>query len=427
MCGLVGLAGWIGKKEKSAFEQMLVVDIIRGKDSTGVAFVSAATKEKPVVSVLKRAMNAIDFMDMKAFGKEMVWASCLLMGHNRWATKGIVNNTNAHPFEFDKVVGCHNGTLRSTWNLEGDKDFEVDSEVLYNHINEKGIDDAYSKMNGAAALTFWCKENDTLNLICNDERPLWYAFTEDRKTLVYASEWWMIEGICERNGIKIKDVYECKSHHLYTFKVPRTTIEKDAKPFEDISVRELTPYVTPTYNKGGGTNLAPFRKGSIKNDEETFNLLGKKVKFNVDLLSEYGVQATLDGSLADSPTIGIRIFISSANKLFKQLTNSLNVWEGVVDRRACYGSEYFLIISESTLIDTGEESSTFVTTTLDGQDEIQAKEDFLSQGCAWCGEVEKVENYDKIHKMTDGQYVGESCGCLEDSQLRQYGYMFGIH
>ena len=53
MCGLVGVLGNITHKEEKAFHELLIVDVLRGKHSTGVAMVSAGGG----VDVFKKAVN----------------------------------------------------------------------------------------------------------------------------------------------------------------------------------------------------------------------------------------------------------------------------------------------------------------------------------------------------------------------------------
>jgi predicted glutamine amidotransferase len=58
------------------------------------------------------------------------------IGHNRLATRGVVNPFNAHPFQFGHITGAHNGTLETSckWKLRrlgiGEK-FDVDSQALF--------------------------------------------------------------------------------------------------------------------------------------------------------------------------------------------------------------------------------------------------------------------------------------------------------
>ncbi|MSE24831.1 hypothetical protein GKC32_10305, partial [Lactobacillus curvatus] len=80
---------------------------------------------------------------------EMMRASlCVLMGHNRWATKGKINERNAHPFEHDHIIGAHNGTLRNQHLLPNHLDFEVDSDNIFHAMSTIGVDATIAKTSG---------------------------------------------------------------------------------------------------------------------------------------------------------------------------------------------------------------------------------------------------------------------------------------
>jgi len=113
MCGIVGCAGTINKAAKDALAELLVIDSIRGAHSVGLAGVRVSDE----VNVHKKAMLPHDYLQTKGYQDMMLPIQKILIGHNRWATKGLVNNTNAHPFEFDGVVGVHNGTIRKPYLL----------------------------------------------------------------------------------------------------------------------------------------------------------------------------------------------------------------------------------------------------------------------------------------------------------------------
>jgi glucosamine 6-phosphate synthetase-like amidotransferase/phosphosugar isomerase protein len=119
--------------------------------------------------------------------------SCAFLGHNRKATRGLVNDYNAHPFQIDHIVGCHNGTLygSSQDRLEkelGEK-FPVDSMALIAGIAAFGVEKTITDLEGAWALTWVDLKEGSLNFLRNKDRPLWYAVAEDNKFIFWASEW----------------------------------------------------------------------------------------------------------------------------------------------------------------------------------------------------------------------------------------------
>ena len=84
MCGLVGVAGNLFKKDTDAFTQMLYVDVLRGDHSTGVA----SADSKGAVRLLKAAGPAYELMDRKGYDSVVTMAQRVIIGHNRYGTMG---------------------------------------------------------------------------------------------------------------------------------------------------------------------------------------------------------------------------------------------------------------------------------------------------------------------------------------------------
>lgn len=199
MCGLVGMAGKINMFDKDMFKYMLWFDAIkRGMHGTGIIAAEYSKERYNVNSVkivgppdnLFQAENKIINEDGRLKGIDL----CAVLGHNRKATSGVINTSNAHPFNFSGLMGMHNGTLPD-WairDLPGYKDFEVDSAVLYNNINEKGPD-VLNEVDGAMALTWYDTEKNEVYLYHNKQRPLYIAKHKVRDVIYWASEPWMIE------------------------------------------------------------------------------------------------------------------------------------------------------------------------------------------------------------------------------------------
>lgn len=146
-------------------------------------------------------------MDKKSFDKCFIGANRAIIGHNRYATTGGVSKASAHPFEFPTLVGVHNGTLNSKYKYDDTNLYTVDSQAFYHQVDKTGIRDAVGKTTGAYCFVWWDKEEETINFLRNKERPLWMVYTVDGKTLFWASELWMLEGILGRNGIACEEAY----------------------------------------------------------------------------------------------------------------------------------------------------------------------------------------------------------------------------
>lgn len=217
MCGIVAVFGDITIKTEQVFKQMLILDSLRGLDSTGVASVD----KNGDIEVVKEVGNPFYLLDSPRFEKMMRGGHSFLLGHNRAATIGKVSRANAHPFEIDgTVVGAHNGSLTNKFDLPNHAKYDTDSEAIFANIENQGAEKTIPMLSGAWSLVWYDNQEETLNLIRNEERPMCCAFSEDLKTLFMASEAWMISVACSRNGVKISKIFETEPDNLYTFNKP---------------------------------------------------------------------------------------------------------------------------------------------------------------------------------------------------------------
>ena len=140
------MVGKIAAAERTAFTELLYLDAVRGWDSTGVFNV----KPDGSTMMFKQASVPTEFLQRTGAKNVIEKAGVFaLVGHNRAATKGLVNDDNAHPFQHDDVIGVHNGTLRTTYQLPNSSKFTVDSDNLYYAMTQEGIDTLIPKVNGA--------------------------------------------------------------------------------------------------------------------------------------------------------------------------------------------------------------------------------------------------------------------------------------
>jgi glucosamine--fructose-6-phosphate aminotransferase (isomerizing) len=107
MCGIIGI---IGKGDVAPF----LVDALRrleyrGYDSAGIATLIGGRIER------RRAEGKLD--NLVARLAEQPVEGRIGIGHTRWATHGVPNETNAHPVGTDRVVIVHNGIIENFQEL----------------------------------------------------------------------------------------------------------------------------------------------------------------------------------------------------------------------------------------------------------------------------------------------------------------------
>jgi predicted glutamine amidotransferase len=209
MCGVVGIAGNLFAREELTMKRLLLLDSLRGMDSTGIAAVRMGGAK---IVVAKKATHCFNLFDTKSFNEALQGTSSMaFIGHNRSATVGGVKDVNAHPFQIDHITGVHNGTLedRDKTMLEdivGEK-FNTDSEALFAAIAKVGAKEVIPKLQkgrdslkGAWSLVWWDSNSKTLNFLRNEHRPMWYCYSEDFKLVFWASEFWMLDAALQRAG-----------------------------------------------------------------------------------------------------------------------------------------------------------------------------------------------------------------------------------
>lgn len=252
MCGIVGVFGQIGVKEETIFKQMLEVDSLRGRHSTGVVKVTA----DGTVSTKKKAVDGMDFVKL-----EGAWITQgnnkALIGHNRWATKGAVNDVNAHPFTHGHVHGVHNGTLTSQYGLKDYTKFQVDSDNIFYNIEAEGVETTVTKLRGAFAIAMYDEKEQKVNIFRNSERELAMAIMNDGKTIMIASEFMMLEWVLLRNGFFPDDyklVELIDTYKLITLEPLAKSKKGGYRPIshtvETKKLEKPKVYVAPTTSRG---------------------------------------------------------------------------------------------------------------------------------------------------------------------------------
>lgn len=243
MCGIVGVARWeswgISYKDKEIFENLLVADSLRGTHGTGAMIIRADGADRS----LKIGAGPYALMDSNAYKEFLTptrpkgesWkqqeSDIFMIGHNRYKTTGNATTEHAHPHRVGNILLVHNGTLTAYCELPRFKKFDVDSHALANGIDELGIEEAISKAHGAYSIIYWNIKEKTLNVLRNDKRPLYTAYDEWNKRVMWASEKLMLEWIIERLDIgqykeHRPEVVSVETDTLYTYTLDGPIPEK---------------------------------------------------------------------------------------------------------------------------------------------------------------------------------------------------------
>lgn len=254
---MCGLAGFNGPNKPDYLKLKILGDLnkSRGKHSCGVAnrnlLVKGADKHKLFVDLINDKVN----LNKIESGTTLI--------HTRHATKGEINEVNAHPYKIrlkdkDPLMFTHNGTLieleklGEKYNLIPDK-FATDSLMLGTIIANSGID-VFADYYGAAACAFYkinepeilylwkgaSKEYDYYKNI-QEERPLHYVIHDEG--MYYSSERDPLLYISAPNP----EIYAVPHNTLLTFKNGKL-IHKQTFERKDAYQKETKPFSVTTSN-----------------------------------------------------------------------------------------------------------------------------------------------------------------------------------
>lgn len=190
MCGIIGFSGSENNAKDAILTGLKNLEY-RGYDSAGIAISKDGYmklfKSKGKISKLEESLKNIDTKSNTG------------IGHTRWATHGIPNETNAHPHKVGKVTLVHNGIIENYQTLkeflvkQGVKfNTQTDSEVACAYINymyeKEENKDEKARFN---AIINACKEfrgSYAFGIIFDDEQDTIYATRKDSPLIIGVGE-----------------------------------------------------------------------------------------------------------------------------------------------------------------------------------------------------------------------------------------------
>lgn len=257
MCGIFGavaLDGTLSYAQSNFLKAATITGQLRGEDGTG--WITQAPNSD--IRVFKRALCGNDFL-LSLQGQQaagLAIRSRLVIGHNRKTTSGRDVDMDCHPYEYDNVVGVHNGGIPygALNRLDGTKNTiaDVDSAKLYAALNEvEDPIDVLKKIHlGSYALAWVDKRTDELLIARNKDRPMWASSGDEG--LYFASEPGMLFWLMSRYGLDAKDssIYEIQPEHLYRVSLDDpTSVRRTA--YEAKAPAHTKSHTTRHYPSGG--------------------------------------------------------------------------------------------------------------------------------------------------------------------------------
>lgn len=391
---------------------MFIMDSVRGMDSCGLTLVS---QTGGVVDTHKEAVLPHTFVKDRRYKNLMGYASKVIIGHNRWATAGVINSKNAHPFTVGNITGQHNGTLLGQYLLPDSSLFEVDSENIIHSIDKLGITETWKLVDGAAALMWWDDEAETFNMLRNDERELYFCYSKDLKTMYAASEEFMLKAALVRNKLPHHDIEKLPTDTLYSFKV--NSKAKIPQDYVKCTTRKLTPlplgssHYYNSYGKWWDARDVDYSSGNTSAMYESKPMIGDKIDFMVssivttstgeiykvkdnDSLESYVIETykkPLDLKIGDCRTSRISYFYSGDGFL-----SSHDVAED---------SKYIMEVDD---IEFDEPQYPANCSDYDGVDTPVYRTD-----CSWCSSP--IQKGDDVVITEEGEIFCETCASSSDT------------
>lgn len=221
MCGIVGFINTYqsgASLEGEIMRDLVTAGTVRGHDGTGIFLSQAKTPHQ--VTYMKKPVTGAALLEGKSEWIKLCRDSRFLVGHNRAATSGSLDEESTHPFVFDNLVGVHNGTITAWRGIFKGVKAEMDSAALYESLD--GLDNDSETVtkflatlgSEAYALVWYDMRSKRLCFARNRQRPLHFAQTFSNT--FFASEPDMLTWVLGRRSAKILRTSSLEVHTLLT-------------------------------------------------------------------------------------------------------------------------------------------------------------------------------------------------------------------
>jgi len=267
----------IQREDLAIIKQLGIVSQLRGLDGSGI-YQTRTTKYNaysPNYDLLFKTYSPFSSILDESSGHNGKYKELLnsvmvdvVIGHVRASTQGVISDQNAHPFEFDNIVGAHNGTLKDAQYLS--HPVKTDSELMFKDISKRGITPVVEALDrdSAFAIVMYDKIDKHVYFVRNELRTLCFAFIKDRAVMYWASELVMLEYILKRNH---QDYRIFSLHENYLIKINPNDItlnnNKKEDPLDILKVHKKLVRPLPTSYQKAKDEME--RRKKLEKEKET--------------------------------------------------------------------------------------------------------------------------------------------------------------